>query len=292
MPVLCLIADPTRSPLRAAPVERVAAALGGRPRWLSDDAAVEIAFAEAGRDAQALALNALGDGAFDVAVLDDARRQKRLFLSDMDSTMITIECIDELAGVAGIKPEIAAITERAMRGEIDFFAALRARVGLLAGLDADAVREVIERRLRFMPGAKTLVRTMRANGARTVLVSGGFTAFTSFVREALGFDADHGNVLEIEDDRLTGQLVGPLLGADAKRETLRAELAAAGLPAAAALAVGDGANDEAMLEAAGLGVAFRAHEAAEAAADVAIRHGDLTALLYLQGYDEAAFVRG
>ncbi|MCB1882579.1 MAG: phosphoserine phosphatase SerB [Geminicoccaceae bacterium] len=290
MPVLCLVADPETAPLPAVPLERLAARVGGDVVWLAPGAAAEIRAEGDPTHLRAEAEAALGGLPVDTAILPAAGRRKRLLLADMDSTMITIECIDELAGMAGIKAEIVRITERAMRGELDFFAALEARVARLAGLPATAVDEVIRERLRFMPGAVTLVATMRANGARAVLVSGGFTAFTGHVRRVLGFDADHGNRLEVEGGRLTGRLIPPLLGADAKRETLLSCLDALGLDASASLAVGDGANDRAMLKAAGLGVAFRAHKAAEATADAVVRHGDLTALLYLQGYAKADFV--
>jgi phosphoserine phosphatase len=226
----------------------------------------------------------------DHAVLSVEHRRKRLLVSDMDSTIITIECIDELADMAGIKPQIAAITRRAMNGELDFATALRERVALLAGLPRSAIDRVIRERLQLMPGARTLVRTMRAHGASTALVSGGFTAFTRHVQAVCGFDHEDANELEVGGDRLTGRLVGGMRGAAAKLETLERLRAALGLAADATMAVGDGANDLPMLQGAGLGVAFRAHERVRAAAPVRIDHGDLAALLFLQGYRREQFV--
>jgi phosphoserine phosphatase len=179
---------------------------------------------------------------------------------------------------------VAAITARTMNGELDFRESLQARVALLAGLPASVIDEICRERVRPMPGAAALVRTMRAHGARCVLVSGGFTGFTRFVRERLGLDLDEGNELEVRDGRLTGRLVGAIRDGQSKLEALRRHCRKLGLGEAAALAVGDGANDIAMLRAAGLGVAFRAHPRVQAAVEVNIRHADLTALLHLQGY--------
>lgn len=210
----------------------------------------------------------------------DASRRKRLLIADMDSTMIQCECIDELADYAGLKAEVAAVTDAAMRGDLDFAGALRARVALLKGLDTSAIARCLAERVRETPGAATLVATMRGAGARTILVSGGFTAFAEPVGRALGFDRIVANRLGIADDRLDGTVADPIVDAATKR----AELLAAGVPLDATLAVGDGANDIPMLEAAGLGVAFHAKPRAAAAADAHIRHGDLTALLWAQGY--------
>ena len=217
-------------------------------------------------------------------------RAKRLLVADMDSTMITVECIDELAGYAGIKPEIAAITERAMRGELDFEGALDARVALLAGLKAETLDRCRAERVRLTGGARTLVRTMHAHGARSVLVSGGFTHFADAVAAEIGFDRAISNRLEITDGRLTGRVLRPVVGAATKHETLLAEIADIGIDAGEVLAVGDGANDIPMIQAAGLGVAFHAKPATAAAAAARIEHGDLHALLYAQGYPRRTWV--
>lgn len=222
---------------------------------------------------------------FDVVAQPAAMpRRKRLLVADMDSTMIQCECIDELADYAGLKPQVAAITERAMRGELDFAAALDARVALLAGLEVAVLDQCLRERVRATPGARTLVMTMRAHGGRAVLISGGFTAFTMPVAAMLGFDRQVANVLDARDGRLTGTVARPIVDAATKRATLLAE---AGDDLPASLAVGDGANDAPMLAAAGLGVAYRAKPAAAAAAHAAVRHGDLATLLWAQGYRRA-----
>jgi phosphoserine phosphatase len=200
----------------------------------------------------------------------------RLLVADMDSTMISVECIDELADYAGVKPQVAEITEAAMRGELDFAGALRARVKLLAGLDAAVLARCHDERVRIMPGARTLVRTLRARGVRTVLVSGGFTTFAERVAADIGFDAYRANRLGTDGGRLDGTVEEPILGADAKRAALLEQ----GIDPAAAIAIGDGANDVPMLEAAGYSVAYHGKPAAVAAADAAVRYGDLTAVLH------------
>jgi len=214
-------------------------------------------------------------------------RRKMLLVADMDSTMITVECIDELADYAGLKPKIAAITEAAMRGELDFEAALDARVALLKGLDAAVIDTCRAERVQLMPGARALVRTMRAWGASAVLVSGGFTRFAEPVAAEIGFDRAIANVLEIDGATLSGTVARPIVGAATKRETLLETRAALGLADAATLAVGDGANDLAMIEIAGLGVAYHAKPIVAAAAAARIEHGDLTALLWAQGVPRA-----
>ncbi|WP_243450733.1 phosphoserine phosphatase SerB [Sandarakinorhabdus glacialis] len=214
----------------------------------------------------------------------NAPRRKALLVADMDSTMITVECIDELADYAGLKAEVAAVTEAAMRGELDFEKALDARVALLAGMDAAVIEQCRRERVRLMPGARALVRTMAANGAHTLLVSGGFTAFTAPVAAEIGFAAQHANTLLIEAGKLTGKVARPIVDAAVKRAQLLAAAAERNLPHAATLAVGDGANDIPMLETAGLGIAYHAKPKASAAADAAVRHGDLTVLLRAQGY--------
>ena len=220
----------------------------------------------------------------DAVVQPEAGRRKRLLAADMDSTMIGVECIDELADYAGRKAEIAAVTERAMLGELDFEAALEARVKLLAGLDEAAIERCREERVKLTPGAGTLVATMRAHGAWTLLVSGGFTAFAEPVAARLGFDEVAANRLDISDGRLGGTVARPIVGAEAKKTTMLASARSRGVAVEAVLAVGDGANDIAMIESAGLGIAYRAKPPLAAAADARIDANDLTALLYMQGY--------
>ncbi|WP_339690493.1 phosphoserine phosphatase SerB [uncultured Parasphingorhabdus sp.] len=219
----------------------------------------------------------------DIAVQPEANRLKKLLISDMDSTMITVECIDELADYAGIKAQIAEITERAMQGELDFEDALRGRVALLRGLGTSAIQQCLDERVRTMSGAETLVRTMAQGGAETILVSGGFTKFAKPVAQAIGFRSFHANILGEDAGVLTGGLDGPIVDSTRKVEVLQAASDASGLPMEQTIAVGDGANDIPMLERAGLGVAYHAKPKAAQAADVAIRYNDLTALLYIQG---------
>lgn len=235
------------------------------------------------------ALDGLIDGV-DVVVQPAAGRAKRLLVADMDSTMITVECIDELADYAGVKAEVAAITERAMQGELDFAGALRARVALLGGLDARVIDACYHERVRPMPGAATLVATMRAHGAATLLISGGFTAFAEPVAAALGFERVIANVLGVADGVLTGEVVPPVVDGARKASKLIEARERGALEVADVLAVGDGANDVAMIEAAGLGVAYRGKPALVRAADAAVRWGDLTALLYAQGYPSSAWI--
>jgi phosphoserine phosphatase len=213
-------------------------------------------------------------------------RRKKLLVADMDSTIIGCECLDELADFAGVKDAVAAITERAMRGELQFEAALRERVAMIAGLPLADLERCYQERVRLNPGARALVRTMAADGARCVLVSGGFTFFAAKVAEAAGFHQAQANWLEVEDGRLSGQVGEPILGREAKLRTLQEEAAALGLELSQTLAVGDGANDLAMIEAAGLGVAYRAKPVVAERAHARVDRCDLTALLYFQGYRE------
>jgi phosphoserine phosphatase len=249
--------------------------------WIDEGDAADIAFA-----ADPIAARAAleGSGAFDVIVQPAVDRCKKLLVADMDSTMITVECIDELADYAGIKDQIAAVTEAAMRGELDFAEALDARVALLKGLEASAIDRCRAERVRIMPGAKALIRTMKAHGARTVMVSGGFTVFAEPVAAEIGFDVAIANRLGIAGDRLDGLVEKPIVDAATKRTTIEAERVALGLETAETLAVGDGANDIPMIQAAGLGVAYHAKPKTAAAAGARVDHGDLTALLWAQGY--------
>ncbi len=222
-------------------------------------------------------------GQVDIAVQPETNRLKKLLISDMDSTMITIECIDELADYAGIKPQIAAITERAMLGELDFEEALRGRVALLRGLDTAAIQQCLDERVKIMPGAEILVRTMAHSGASTILVSGGFTKFAKPVAQAIGFESFHANILGEDGGSLTGALDGPIVDSTRKDELLQSGARTANLSLDLCMAVGDGANDIPMLKRAGLGIAYHAKPKAAQAADVAIKYNDLTALLYIQG---------
>ena len=237
-----------------------------------------------------LALGALAHHPADAAVQPIAHRRKRLLLADMDSTIINVECLDELADYAGVKAQVAEITERAMRGELEFEGALRERVGMLKGLGLSALQAAYDERVRLNPGARTLVRTMAEHGARCVLVSGGFTFFTSRVAQATGFHDNRANTLLEAGEALTGQVGEPILGREAKLTALKEEAAGLGLDLAQTLAIGDGANDLAMIEAAGLGVAYRAKPIVAAQADAKVDHADLTALLYFQGYRADQFV--
>jgi len=226
----------------------------------------------------------------DAIVQPSLGRRKKLLVADMDSTMITVECIDELADYAGIKAQIAAVTEAAMRGELDFAEALDARVALLKDLEASAIDRCRAERVRLMPGAKALIRTMKAHGARTVLVSGGFTVFAGPVAAEIGFDLAIANRLGIAGDRLDGLVARPIVDAATKLTTIEAERVALGLETAETLAVGDGANDIPMIQAAGLGVAYHAKPKTAAAAGARVDHGDLTALLWAQGYARREWV--
>ena len=226
----------------------------------------------------------------DVCVQPWEGRRKRLLVADMDSTIIGCECLDEIADFAGVKDKVAAITDRAMRGELEFEAALRERVAMIKGVPVADLQRCFDERVRLNPGARTLVRTMAEHGARCVLVSGGFTFFTSRVAELAGFHAAKANWLKVEGDLLTGEVGEPILGREAKLQTLLEETAGLSAGPDAALAIGDGANDLDMIEAAGLGVAYRAKPLVAARAAARIDRGDLTAALYFQGYREDEFV--
>ena len=292
--VATLIVDPASRHLMTHHLRTAAGALGGSgpARWLAEGLAADLPFdlspsedPDRREDLHACRA-ALAAERVDMVVQPAAGRRKRLLVADMDSTLIQQECIDELADAVGLREKVAAITERSMRGEIAFEPALRERVALLRGFPLAAATRVFHDRITFMPGARSLVRTMRAHGAATVIASGGFTLFTALVAKALGFDEHRANTLLVADGVLTGEVDEPVLGRDAKAFILREFRDAHRLSPQETLAVGDGANDLAMLADAGLGVAFRAKPAVAAAAQARVEHGDLSALLYLQGYSE------
>jgi phosphoserine phosphatase len=295
--VATLISNPAAPALDAAVIERARGALPSpqAPVWLDPGVAADIPFsAPRENDNHALAeraREALAGAAVDVVLQQAAGRRKALFLADMDSTMIGQECIDELADHVGLKPRVAAITERAMRGEIEFAPALRERVALLKGLPASVADEVIAARIRLTPGARTLIATLRRNGAYTCLVTGGFTLFTARIAAMLGFDENRANALVLDTaGRLTGEVAEPIFGREGKLATLIELTRRLGIAAHETLVAGDGANDIAMIQAAGLGVAYHAKPKVAAAAAARIDHGDLTALLYAQGYRRDEFV--
>jgi phosphoserine phosphatase len=292
--VATLIADPSRAPLSEATVDRAAQALNGieRRRWLDEAVAADLVFTGGLKAKRAALEQSLSGEPIDVIVQPLAHRRKRLLVADMDSTLIGQECVDELADVAGVGEHVAAITERAMRGEVAFAPALRDRVALLAGLPETVIGEVLKERITLNRGARTLVQTMRANGAYVAIVSGGFRQFTGAIRERLGADEDRANVLMIEGGKLTGKVIEPILGQDAKLDALKAIAAAMGLTLDETLAVGDGANDLPMLQAAGLGVAYRAKPKVATGAGARVDHTDLSALLFAQGFARKDFVEG
>ena len=292
--VATLIADPARERLSEATLDKAAAALRGveRRRWLDDGVAADLVFTGELTAKRAALEQAFADEPFDLIVQPLAGREKRLLVADMDSTLIGQECVDELAALAGVGAHVAALTERAMQGDIAFEPALRKRVALLARLPETAIDEALAKSITLNPGARTLVQTMKARGARVVVVSGGFRPFTRAVAARLGADEDRANELEIVGGKLTGRAIEPIQGGDAKRAALREIAGAMGLDLSETMAVGDGANDLAMLRAAGLGVAYRAKPRVAAAAHARIDHGDLTALLYAQGIRRKDFVEG
>lgn len=263
--------------------DRAAKALGAPLHWLEPGTAAETPVDDP-HEARAAARHALAGFPIDANVVPTGSRRKRILIADMDSTIIGCECIDEIADMAGLKPQISAITERAMRGELDFETALRERVALLKGLPVAALERTFRERVRLNPGARTLVETMKAAGAYTALVSGGFTFFTERVGDAAGFQTRRANELLIVDGALTGQVAEPILGNEAKLEQLEQICQFHAWALDDAIAVGDGANDAAMIKAAGIGVAYRAKPVLKAVASAHLDHSDLTALLYLQGY--------
>ena len=285
--VATVINAPDAPALRDRDAQRLA---NGAPwRWL--DAGVAFDIGVRGSGAEEAVRERLGDKRADIVVQHVAERRKKLLVADMDSTIIGQECLDELAARAGVGAEVAALTERAMRGEVDFAEALRQRVALLRGRPVALLQRTYTEAVRLNPGARTLARTMRAHGAHVALVSGGFRFFTSRVAAKAGFSSFGGNEFVVENDVLTGEVVEPILGADAKLERLRELLGELRLKADEAMALGDGANDIPMLQAAGLGIAYHAKPTVRAAARGRIDHGDLRAVLYVQGYTAADFIR-
>jgi len=292
--VATLICNPADPALDSTIVDGARAVLPspGAAHWLFNEVAVDIPF-EGSDDISGIENRlraARGDLPIDIVVQPRALRRKKLFLADMDSTMIGQECIDELADYAGLKAHVADITERAMRGEIEFEPALRERVALLRGLPIGVVDEVLKQRITPTPGGRELVMTMRAHGAYTCLISGGFTLFTGAIAAMIGFQENRGNELKVEGGKLSGQVAEPILGRAAKLATLIELRESFDLDEIDTMVVGDGANDLGMIEAAGLGVAYHAKPAVAAAAAARIDHGDLTALLYMQGYRREEFV--
>jgi len=282
--IATLLTAPTAPNLDQTLVENLRDAWGGgAARWLNPGVAAEfdVDHMPDNRWQVWADLQALG---VDLCVQPTQGRRKRMLLADMDSTMIQQECIDELADMAGVGPRVAAITARAMNGELDFEGALMERVGLLAGLPVSVIDQVLAERITYMPGGAVLIATMKANGGHAALVSGGFTAFTAAVAQALGFDENRANTLLAEGGVLTGQVGMPILGKQAKVDALEQITARLGIAEADVIAVGDGANDLGMLHRAGAGVALHAKPSVAAQCDLRINHGDLTALLYLQGY--------
>ncbi|MGE0241707.1 MAG: phosphoserine phosphatase SerB [Parvibaculaceae bacterium] len=288
--VVILIAAPGSGAISPALARSAGDIVVAEPRWLAAGEAVEFPSGSLSTAARAEIGRLVADQPVDVAVLPAQDRRKRLLIADMDSTMIGQECIDELGNLAGVGERIKTITASAMRGELDFEGALKARLALMKGLPEGAIATILRERITFTPGGRTLIATMKAHGAYAALVSGGFVQFTGHVAKELGFDEHRANELLIEKGELLGTVREPILGKDAKVSALHELAQRLGLRFADTLAVGDGANDIPMLLAAGLGVALHAKPKVREAVSVSINHGDLTALLYLQGYRREAFV--
>lgn len=290
MPVLSLIANPADPELDAALAAAVVQQTGGELNWLNHGIACDIHEPTAPQ-ALEIARDIIGAKGVDANLIPSEGRKKLILVADMDSTMIEQECIDELAAALGLKEQVAEITDRAMRGELDFGQALDTRVSLLKGLERSVIEEIRREAITLAPGGRALVQTMKAYGAYTSLVSGGFTFFADYFGKRIGFDEAIANVLEFDGDRLTGTVTKPIVDKNTKRERLLALAAERGLDPSQTVAVGDGANDLDMIRVAGFGVALHAKPAVAAEAGIRIDHGDLTALLYLQGYADDDFVR-
>ena len=289
MHVVTLLTNPETPVLERVTVESLRNAWGGgEARWLDPGVAAEFDL-EAVPENRWEVWEGLQALRVDMVVQRANGRKKRLLIADMDSTMIRQECIDELADEAGVGARVADITARAMNGELDFEGALRERVGLLQGLPEGVIAQVLRDRITLMPGGKALLATMKADGAYAALVSGGFTAFTSAVAATLGFDENRANTLHVAEGKLAGTVAEPILGKEAKLHALNEITARLGITPADTLAVGDGANDLPMLLAAGTGVALHAKPTVQAQCEVRVNHGDLTALLFLQGYSRDEF---
>jgi len=290
MSVLCLIANPADPALDSPMVEAIQHETGGEINWLHQRVACEI-ISPTAADPLAMARELLAGRPVDSALVPLANRKKQVLVADMDSTMIEQECIDEIADACGIKAEVAAITERAMNGELDFAQALRTRVALVKGVERRMLDEIRRERITLTPGGRVLVQTMKAYGAVTALVSGGFTFFADYYARRIGFDEAIANVLEFEGEQLAGTVADPIVDKSTKLARLNSLAAERGVALSQTMAVGDGANDLDMIKAAGMGVALHAKPVVAAEAGIRIDHGDLTALLYLQGFAEEDFVR-